>query len=216
MTTWRAQWIWDGGEAAPVNAYRIFQKTFTLPEDATREQMTARICADTRYKLHVNGRSITHGPAPATPGCYAYDEVVLDPPLKAGQENTITIIVNYIGAPTFSYFRHRGGLLFEMGDVVSDETWLVAKQSPWQADAPRLTVQQGFCEYFDTEKEPEGIWDGDITADEWEQAVVVCPAEGGEWETLEPRDIPQPETGWQEPLWLLEYGNCTPAKLCGP
>lgn len=212
MTTWRAQWIWDGGEAAPVNAYRIFRKTFTLPEDATEEQMTARICADTRYKLHVNGCSITHGPAPATPGHYAYDEVDLEYALQKGKENVITIIVNYIGAPTFSYYRYRGGLLFEMGNVVSDETWLVAKHSPWQADAPRLTVQQGFCEYYDAEKDPVGLFYSDINSDEWEQAVIICPAEGGEWKTLKPRDIPEPERTYQEPLWLLEYGNCTPGE----
>lgn len=205
-----AHWIWDGGEAAPVNAYRIFRRTFMPSETGHPTQNLARICADTRYTLHVNGRTVAHGPAPSAPGLYAYDEIDLGGDLKPGRENVVTVIVNYIGAPTFSYYRNRGGLLFQMGDIISDETWLVAKQSPWRADAPRLTVQQGFCEYYDADAELTGMYSGEIDPDEWTNAVIVSAAEGGDWKTLEARDIPMPERHYRAIATLIEWGNGTP------
>lgn len=212
MTIRDAQWIWDGGEAAPINAYRIFRKTFTPSEAITPKQKIARICADTRYMLSVNGRTIARGPAPSAPDIYAYDEINLGPDLLPGRENVITVVVNYIGAPTFSYYRNRGGLLFQLGDLVSDETWLVAKCSPWQADSPRLTVQQGHCEYYDANNQPVGMYGGrdEIEPDEWTRAVIVSPAEGGSWKTLEPRDIPMADTNYREIATLIEWGNGTP------
>src|SRR5579872_4483519 len=126
---WRAKWIWDSGDPAPVNTYRIFRTSFILPEDYSGETI-ARICADTRYKLFVNDYSLAHGPAPSAPGIYAYDEIDLKNALKLDAENVVTIIVNYVGVPMFFYQRNRGGLIFQMGDVISDESWLVAKQSP--------------------------------------------------------------------------------------
>lgn len=211
MSIQDASWIWDSGEAAPVNAYRIFRKTFTLPDEVMPEQCIARICADTRYALHVNGRTVARGPAPSAPNLYAYDEIDLRRDLDFGGENVITVIVNYIGAPTFSYYRNRGGLLFQLGELVSDETWLVAKQSPWQVNAPRLTVQQGHCEYYDANKEPFGMYDREgIEPNEWAKAVVVSPAEGGEWKELEPRDIPMAETDYRAIATLIEWGNCAP------
>ena len=76
---WRAKWIWDAGDPSPVNAYRIFRKIFTMPDYSSRSHTVARICADTRYRLYVNGRTLTSGPAPSAPGIYAYDEVDLQP-----------------------------------------------------------------------------------------------------------------------------------------
>jgi hypothetical protein len=215
---WRAKWIWDSGDPAPENAYRIFRKTFTWPEDYSGETV-ARICADTRYRLYVNGYTLTNGPAPSAPGIYAYDEIDLKFSLKLDAENVITIVVNYVGTPMFFYQRNRGGLLFQMGDVISDETWLVAKQSPWIQDTPRLSVQQAFGEYYDSRNEPNGMFFGEIEPDEWLAATVVAQAEGGPWKALVSRDIPMPESYYDgNTLYQsgsvrhIEYGNCTPGE----
>src|SRR5579883_1657443 len=214
---WRAKWIWDAGDAAPTNAYRIFRKTFTKT-DFSSKPCIARICADTRYKLYVNGRLVAYGPAPSAPGIYSFDEVELERALEPG-ENTITAVVSYVGEPMFFYQRNRGGLLFEMGDIVSDETWLVAKRSPWHSDTPRLSVQQGFCEHYDSRLEPSGLLHGPIGPSEWDRAVVVAEAEGGPWRRLVPRDIPMAGESYiglvdnQNGLVrLIEWGNCTPGE----
>lgn len=217
-TTWEAKWIWDSGEPAPVNAYRIFRKEFTLPADYANGDTIARICADTRYKLCVNGYGVAYGPAPSAPGIHTYDQIDLEPLLNEG-ENTITIIVNYVGTPMFFYRQNRGGLLFEMGDIASDESWLVAKGSPWLPDTPRLSVQQAFGEYYDARLEPQGMTGGEADPSEWANAVVVADAEGGTWTKLVPRDIPmaaefyQGNTQYQSgPVRHIEYGNCTPGE----
>lgn len=217
--SWKAKWIWDAGEPAPVNAYRIFRKRFALPEDCPDDAKIARICADTRYRLYVNGYSLDYGPAPSAPGTYAYDEINLNHALRAGDENDITVIVNYVGEPMFFYQRNRGGLLFEMGEVVSDESWLVAKESPWLADTPRLSVQQAFCEYYDARREPCCMYFGEVYPEEWSPAVVVAEAEGGPWKKLVSRDIPMPESVYygntlyqSGSIRHIEYGNCTPGQ----
>ena len=204
---WHASWIWDGGDPAPVNAYRIFRKTFALPGGVTGDNGTAFVCADTRYQLIVNGRSVARGPAPNAPGVYSFDELDVRHHLRPGEENTIVVIVHYIGAPVFNAYRHRGGLLFQMGAVVSDGTWLVAKQSPWLADTPRLTVQQGWTEHYDARRE----YADPIEPGDWAAATVVCPAEGGAWPVLEARGIPQQAVAYRPIARLMEWGNCSPA-----
>ncbi|MDR3709619.1 MAG: alpha-L-rhamnosidase C-terminal domain-containing protein [Capsulimonadaceae bacterium] len=205
---WRAKWIWSG-EPCPRNGYRVFRKTFEWPEERTWVA-TAYISASTMYKVYLNGRLVTNGPAPSTPVSQTYDEAPMT--LVGGQVNTLTILVHYIGVPVFSYYQNRGGLLFQMDEIVSDETWLVAKNSPWDPGSPRLTIQQGFTEYYDARAEPIGAFGGDIDETEWLGASIVSEANGGPWPLLEARNIAQPAFARaDDDLRVIEWGNCGPA-----
>ncbi len=204
--TWNASWIWSG-EARPTNAYRIFRRSFVWLADRSSIP-TAHISADYQYKLYLNGRLVTNGPAPSTRIHQCYDPVQIS--LVPGEENVITVVVSFPNAPLFSGFRNRGGFLFQMDDIVSDESWLVANESPWDPTTERVSVQQGFAEHYDARIEPVGTFGGDILAEDWHAAEVVCPANGGEWPPLEERGIPQPSFARKDrELRAIEWGNCT-------
>ena len=86
---WRAEWIWgynsvmDGvNEAATqksngsavetdVPRYYYFRKTFALAGEL--EKAVLRACADSRYRLWLNGRLVGHGPARSDPTYQYYD-----------------------------------------------------------------------------------------------------------------------------------------------
>jgi hypothetical protein len=205
--TWYAKWIWSG-PAAEQNSYRIFRKSFDWPTDRSCIPV-AYISADYQYKLYLNGRLLTNGPAPSTRVRQTYDVVPIT--LSTDQANVITVVVSYPHAPLFSGFRNRGGFLFQMDDIVSDASWLVAVEQPWDKSSQRTSVQQGFAEYYDARKEPQGAFGGDIIGDEWRHADIVCDANDGAWPLLEERDIPQPTfRRIDREMRMLEWGNCTP------
>lgn len=77
---WRGHWVWtefpslpstpfggDPWELRP-EAHGFFRKTFTL--DAVPTRVPARITADSRYLLYVNGAEVFRGPVRSQPrGC---------------------------------------------------------------------------------------------------------------------------------------------------
>ena len=64
--------------------------------------MPARITADSRYALYVNGHEVLRGPVRSQPRRMMYDLVDLAPHLKVG-ENTIAVYVKYYGRPNSFY-----------------------------------------------------------------------------------------------------------------
>ena len=63
---------------------------------------SARITADSRYVLYVNGQEVSRGPVRSQPRRMMYDLVDLAPYLKAG-ENLIAVYVKYYGRPNSFY-----------------------------------------------------------------------------------------------------------------
>lgn len=137
---WSASWITCLGlsplervtprfmRRTPENTWLCFRKAFTLKE-APRTAM-ARIAADTRYRLWINGimvlreGGLKRGPHPG--GSY-YDELDIGPFLKKGA-NIVAVLVWHFGRDGFAHASSgRAGLLFECraGDLAlgSDGTW---------------------------------------------------------------------------------------------
>lgn len=92
--------------------------------------VVARIGADSKYWLWVNGRLVVfegglkRGPNPQDT---YYDEVELAPYLVKGK-NTIAVLLWYFGKPSFSHNDSgKAGLIFDCQtadfDILSDETW---------------------------------------------------------------------------------------------
>jgi alpha-L-rhamnosidase len=205
-----AFWIWDDGDPAPVNAYRIFRKVVELPSDAEPDQQIF-IVAENNYELVVNGQRVCSGPAPSARNVATYDFIVAK--LVPGALNVLTVTVFYAGVPMFARHESRGGLLFAMNDFVSDSSWLVAKESGYDTTSPRLSVQQGFAEYVDANRFPRGAYYGEIDPDEWMSATIVTAAGGDPWPILEERDIPLVDVQWKPYKRLLGYGNCESVEI---
>ena len=117
---WQPQWIWTGttrnAGKVPVGAH--FRKQLTLPSHARIASAYAKVSADRAYRLWVNGRLVSRGPA--DPGSdewlfthwshqWLYDQVDLTPYLHSGQNViaaevfTSNIFPNFtLGRPGFA------------------------------------------------------------------------------------------------------------------
>ena len=128
---WRGNWIWvpeepvvpSGGFAAAIDpeareANGLFRKVFTL--DQVPDRVPARITADSRYVLYVNGREVGRGPIRSQFRRLHYDMYDLAPYLVVGQ-NVIAVHVKYYGRETAFWMPatpnrtlgRRGVLVFE-------------------------------------------------------------------------------------------------------
>lgn len=103
----------------------------------------ARVSADSRYTLFVNGVEVSRGPVRANGRRLHYDLVDLAPLLRPGR-NAIAALVRFFGranpwwAPVPASFElGAGGFLFEakLGDawLVSDAEWRALRADAWQA-----------------------------------------------------------------------------------
>ncbi|MDO4574188.1 MAG: alpha-L-rhamnosidase C-terminal domain-containing protein [Planctomycetia bacterium] len=118
------------------NLWMVYRKTVSL--EKVPEKALARIAADSKYWLYVNGENVVwegglkRGPAPN--GSY-FDVVDLKPFLKPGK-NTVAVLVWYFGKSGFSYLTSgQPGLLFDASNgenglnLVGDSTWKAALYS---------------------------------------------------------------------------------------
>ena len=103
---WHGHWIWVPEElvtaGSPIGwdtpeqpeSHGLFRKTFDLA--AISEIVPARVTADSRYVLFVNGQEVFRGPIRSQPRRLYYDLVDLAPYLKVGP-NLIAVYVKYFG-----------------------------------------------------------------------------------------------------------------------
>ena len=141
---WHGHWIWLGetppamgspfawDRAPRAEAHGMFRRRFTLDEVPAR--VPARLTADSRYMLWVNGVWIGYGPARSQPRRMRYDTYDLAPHLRAG-ENVIAVLVKYHGTARTDWMPAVGNatlgksgvMVFEanLGDswLISDEAW---------------------------------------------------------------------------------------------
>jgi hypothetical protein len=206
---WIAQWIWDDGEARPRNHYLYFRRAFTLAEQPAF-RATARVCADTRYKLYVNGSFVHHGPARSDPRHQTFEEYEIGPYLRAG-ENVIGALVTFYGVGTCYSLVGRGGFLLEAEveqegtpiRIVTDETWRTTP-APYRGGFERMSIQLPFPEVFDLRAEPVG-WNASGFDDTgWQAATVIGPVGMDPWTSLEPRDIPLQRSRMILPAQLIQ------------
>ena len=125
---WKAQWINADRCQSATNTWLIYRKTVTIGE--VPERLVARIAADTKYWLWINGRlavfegGLKRGPSPD--GTY-YDPVDIAPYLVEG-ENTIAILLWHFGKSGFTHVNSGlAALLFEAVapgiEILSDGSW---------------------------------------------------------------------------------------------
>ncbi len=127
-----AYWIW-GSDTSSVNNWAAFRTTVDIADvDALPAVINARIAAETKYWLYVNGElvvfegSVKRGPN--RQDSYV-DTVDVRPHLRTG-ENTIAVLaVSYGRGGYAGPYSGRAGLFFEAADidVRSGNTWKVQK-----------------------------------------------------------------------------------------
>ena len=196
---WRGHWIWvpeeqiipgspfGGPHLQAKEAHGLFRKTVRL--DKVPERASARITADSRYVLFVNGEEVFRGPIRSQPRRMHYDLFDLAPFLQSG-ENVLAVYVKYYGAPK-SFWQpavpnmmlgKTGILVFEanlgnVGWVVSDATWKAhladAWDPSWSDDADNHVGGGVPIEVFDARAFPHQWRDPAFDDSSWGQAQLV-------------------------------------------
>ena len=141
----------------------MFRRTFdveVLPAEAP-----ARISADSRYVLWVNGHEVGRGPARSQPYRQRYDSYDLSPYLSVGA-NVIAVLVTYYGRPMSFWQPAPAGsntdaaLVFEaqIGDrmLVSDDSWRVQRSAAWSLLAGTHAGEGVPVEIVDARDVPRG------------------------------------------------------------
>ena len=180
----------------------------------------ARITADSRYVLWVNGHEVGRGPARSQPYRQRYDSYDLSPYLAVGA-NVIAVLVTYYGRPMSFWQPAPAGsntdaaLVFEaqIGDrmLVSDDSWRVQRSAAWSLLAGTHAGEGVPVEIVDARKSRAGWREVDFDDSDWRQAPLlpaIHPASLGEtrpptypFGRLLPRGISQlgGRPGWASP-----------------
>ncbi|WP_332643527.1 alpha-L-rhamnosidase-related protein [Aeromicrobium sp.] len=159
----------------------MFRRRFAV--DAQPTTAIARLTADSRYVLWVNGREVGRGPVRSQPRRLRYDEHDLAEFLVPG-DNAVALLVTYYGKPNSwwqpavrSGIGGDAGFVFEarIGDtlLISDDEWK-AQDSPAWSEAADTTVDNGIAvESLDSRLLPTNWLDTDFDDSNWSRALIL-------------------------------------------
>lgn len=187
---------WIGG-AHPFDLQETYLR-FRSPADWALAALPRRadlfITADSRYKLWINGRFLTRGPARSYPQAQKVDQIDVTAYLQTG----FNLIAVQVYSPGYSHFAyvHRGmaGLLAWLvcdGRVVLGTTavWQTKRDPSYNDRVRRVSIYGSGVEVRDL-RLAEDWMQPDYAADAWPQARVIAPPGSGPWTGLRPRDLP--------------------------
>jgi alpha-L-rhamnosidase len=196
---WHGHWIWvsedpiipSPGFAGTLDpdakeAHGLFRKAFRL--DLVPESVPARITADSRYALYVNGHEMGRGPIRSQFRRLHYDMYDIAPYLVPGK-NVIAVYVKYYGQEKAFWMPaipnrtlgKRGIMVFEcdLGNSIwltSDESWKSLRSDAWDhqtTDGRELAAEGVPIEIFDARRFPSAWKNADFDDIAWGQAQVV-------------------------------------------
>jgi hypothetical protein len=192
------------------NLWTAYRKSFDL--SGKPAQAMARIAADSKYWLWVNGALVVREGGlkrgPNRTDTY-FDIVDLAPYLVHGR-NQIAVLTWYFGRDGFSH-KNSGspGFLFELntpsGNVVSDTSWKTARHPSFGEAAKKSNFRLAESSVrFDARQEPRG-WSAPGFDDSlWCAASDLGAPPSAPWNRLWERPIPQ----WKD-FGLKDYANAS-------
>ena len=200
----KAYWIWPGERLFNIrNTYAHFRKDFSLKVLPTEAKLY--ITADQSYRLWVNGKYITRGPARGYQSHWPYDTVDISGALKEGN-NYICVEAYNPGVSTFSYiFQSAAGFLCacDLGETIikSDESWICRYDKAHKRDTAHYSIQLAFQEHVDAREDDRNWINSSNPPEGWgtpkKTAFGSMP-----WHDLEERGIPllgqKSRTPWME------------------
>ena len=90
-----AEWIWHPrfDDSRNPGSIVLFRREFEISEDAT--SVTINVSADSRYRLFLNGQSISVGPCKGTPLHWYYETVDATPFVRKGRNVLAAQVLRY-------------------------------------------------------------------------------------------------------------------------
>lgn len=153
--------VWECGKSQEMNHMLLF--TSDCP---AQKNVLLRVSGYTSYQIFVNDILVSIGPARAGKGYYRVDELLLDPYLKNGQSNCITVLCT--GYYCRNYYIRREPSFFCAEIVCDGQILSYTGGNGWTAYAcpehvqkvPRYSYQRTFAEIYDyrrTDARPNSI-----------------------------------------------------------
>jgi len=213
---WKAKWIWDvpqpEANAASQQILVYFRKTFQITEGIKQPKLKLDITADSRYRLFINGQSVSVGPCKVTPQVQYYDTIDVSEYLKEGTNVLAVQVLRFpsiepyeygIGGPTSVWRSQSAGLFVEgslqdhegkiLEKLHSDESWRAFRHAGYRPVSSSLIMWMGGVEEVDGSGAPHEWQAVDYDDSAWTEAVVFGKLKGygllSPWQ-LAPRPIP--------------------------
>ncbi len=182
---WTARWI--SHPTADRTAYGVFFFRHTIDLDTVPAQFVVHVSADNRYRLYVNGTSVSHGPARGDIENWRYETVDLAPYLQPGTNVLAAVVWNYAEhRPVAQWTRETAFLLQgnteQESAVNTDARWQVLQSrahAPIPVDRSRLGfpwrpyIVVGPGEAFDARAYPWGWTTGEDAEEGWQPALEL-------------------------------------------
>lgn len=200
MSVWDGHWISPAYD--PSSDVGVFGFRRRLDLEALPARMLARISADQRYKLFVNGELVAWGPQRGDAQHWFYETVDLAPFLQTGVNWIAALVWNFGWMAPMAQHTVRTAFLLDAEGVATPGGWEVARLDNWSFammhdGVGEFYIDVGPGEIVDFRDAPWG-WrtgDDDPPAD-WLAPHTICRAEdrraggGGTPWMLVPRSIP--------------------------
>ncbi|QDU71527.1 alpha-L-rhamnosidase-related protein [Mucisphaera calidilacus] len=199
---WSSSWIGmpdDPTPSAP-NTWLACRRTLELQQ--TPRRAVARIAADSKYWLYINGKlvvfegALKRGPTPE--GTW-YDVVDLTHRIGKGS-NTIAVLVWHFGKEGYCHKNSgKAGFLFELdvdasgSTLRSDSRWRVTRHPAYLdtgGPQPNYRLPESNIR-FDARRDLAGWLEPDFDDADWPHAAVLSNPHEGPWGRLYERPIPQ-------------------------
>ncbi len=200
MQAWNARWISfapDPREDVGVFGFRRRVELAAVPE-----ALVARVSADQRYKLFVNGEPVSWGPQRGDAQHWFYETMDLAPFLQPGVNWVAALVWNFGWMAPMAQHSVRTAFVLDAEGLSTPEAWEVAKLDNWDFammhdGVGEFYIDVGPGEIIDFRDAPWGWRTGaDLPAAAWRPVHAVCQAEergtlsGGTPWMLVPRSIP--------------------------
>lgn len=206
------KWIWIADPNPIPNSYLQARKAFSLPAKPTSAIIKA--CADSRYKLFVNGHYVGKGPVRGGEGYCYFDTHDVTELLNKG-DNVIAVLAHHIGERTHSSTLGKPGLICKVEIEVdgetqllgTDETWKVRRATEWSPSGARLSQDLGFQEIYEAENAPDGWTEIKFAEKGWEDATGVGVPPAMPWGDLRAREIAPLREEKVLPRAIVAQGN---------
>lgn len=175
-----ARWVWYPSGRTLQNTFILFRREIQLGSEPRRA--TGWICADSRYRLEVNGQRVQWGPPPCDPRWAEADPIDLTALLKPGK-NVLGATVLFYGAGDGTWPIGKPGFLFwlEIEDkdghiqkIGSDSSWSTLLCRAWPPGHYKRWYLRALQEEFDARLYPYGWSTPQYQADStWRPAMEL-------------------------------------------
>lgn len=179
---WSGKWITHPDVSARETAVLHFAREITL--DSVPDSLVVRVSADNRYRLFVNGTSVSVGPARSDVAHWRYERVDLAPYLVQGTNRITATVWNWGDQTPFAQMSFRTGFLLEAEghsarafSLDTGDQWQVLQDRAYSFDMPVSRELGGYYvaspgENFDARAHDFG-WNTDERAGDWVAATVL-------------------------------------------